>query len=311
MTLALWCVLLVVQAATATLAPTRRSGGPVVNTCLRVRGGEAAPPEAPPRNALTREEITEKMNAIPVFFIANDKGGMVGVRGKDDGKEAICWFTDAQEAKAILEVMREHNPDVELHLGVHGLGTAFRICKGWPEDDSPSLQAGSSPFTGELRLQGNMPLTKETTPRLKEMLSDAGIDAGAWQLPIFLCEELQSSSVLPVFLSPADLAATWEKSGRKKEDMPEGITMMDLRMLVAQMQTEGPNPWRAIHFVASQAAYELVREVAGSNSLEDPLNGQEGEENSPSTGVSVGGEAGGVGDGDDAMEEETDELYSS
>jgi hypothetical protein len=68
------------------------------------------------------------------------------------------------------------------------------------------------------------------------VLVSQGIDAGAWQLPIFLCEELQSPNILPVFLSPQDLAATWEKSGRTKEELPEGITMMDLRMLVAQVR---------------------------------------------------------------------------
>jgi len=241
--------------------PAARHGGRVVDTTLRLRGGQAS--DAPPKNALTRDEITDKMNAVPAFCIMNGNGGMVGVRGKDDGKEAINWFTDAAEAKAILAVMKEHNPGVELELGVHGLGTAFRLCKGWgdSEEVQEKMQTeGAKPFAGELRVQGNMPLMKETTPRLTELLEEAGIDKGGWQLPIFLCEELQSSSMLPVFLSPADLAATWEKSGRKKEDLPEGITMMDIRMLAAQMQTED-NPWRVIQFVGSQEAYELVREI--------------------------------------------------
>jgi|EP00966_Prymnesium_polylepis_P308036 hypothetical protein len=71
--------------------------------------------------------------------------------------------------------MREHNPGVSLHLGVHGLGTAFRLCKGWPEEEAiAQMQTDSEkPFTGELRLQGNMPLLKETSPRLLELLADA------------------------------------------------------------------------------------------------------------------------------------------
>ena len=67
----------------------------------------------------TGEEITDKMNAIPAFCIMNEKGGMVGVRGKDDGKEAVAWFTDPGEAKALLEVMREHNPGVDLRERAH------------------------------------------------------------------------------------------------------------------------------------------------------------------------------------------------
>ena len=76
--------------------------------------------------------------------------------------------------------MREHNPGVSLHLGVHGLGTAFRLCKGWPEEEPiAQMQTESAkPFGGELRLQGNMPLLKETSPRLLELLADAVRSAG-------------------------------------------------------------------------------------------------------------------------------------
>mmetsp|Transcript_45643 Transcript_45643/g.126684 ORF Transcript_45643/g.126684 Transcript_45643/m.126684 type:complete len:170 (+) Transcript_45643:129-638(+) len=162
------------------------------------------------------------------------------------------------------------------------------------------------PFTGELRLQGNMPLLKETSPRLLELLADAGIDAGAWQLPIFLCEELQSPNILPVFLSPQDLAATWEKSGRTKEELPEGITMMDLRMLVAQMQTED-NPWRIVQFVGSQEAYELVSELQGEG-------GADAKTAEGAAAVGGGAEEGAAADevGADEDEEEADDgLYSS
>ncbi|KAL3929166.1 MAG: hypothetical protein SGPRY_002076, partial [Prymnesium sp.] len=181
-------------------------GGRVVEQALRLRGGQTSS-DAPAGNALTRDQITEKLNAVPVFCIVNENGGLVGTRDKE-GKEAICWFTDAAESKALLAVMREHNPGLPLRLGVYGLGTVFRLCKGWPDEEGPAMQNESTErFTGELRLQGNMPLCKETNPRLKEMLAETGIDAGTWQLPIFICEQLQSASVLPVFLTPSDLSA--------------------------------------------------------------------------------------------------------
>lgn len=79
--------------------PKRDFGFHASEKALRLRGGQTEPPdESPPKNALTREEITEKMNAIPVFCVVNDKGGLVGTRFVD-GKEAICWFTDAAESK--------------------------------------------------------------------------------------------------------------------------------------------------------------------------------------------------------------------
>ena len=162
------------------------------------------------------------MNAIPAFCIMNEKGGMVGVKGKDDGKEAVAWFTDPGEAKALLAVMREHNPGVELRkpvafeprppiscshrwaepmllrllaeLGVHGLGTAFRICRGWREGAGAATELQSESeqaFAGALRLQGNIPLSKETAPRLQEMLAEAvrrPQSRDPWRVPSLLMD---------------------------------------------------------------------------------------------------------------------------
>ena len=47
---------------------------------------------------------------------------------------------------------------------------------------------------------------------------------------------------MPVFMTVGDLQRGWERSGRKKEDMPENITMMDLRTLVKQMQVLAAAP---------------------------------------------------------------------
>ena len=68
-----------------------RTSRGALNGCMRLRGGQA----------LTRDEITEKMNSIPTFYIVGEDGGMVGLRDKE-GKTAICWFTDAAEARVIL-----------------------------------------------------------------------------------------------------------------------------------------------------------------------------------------------------------------
>jgi len=86
----------------------------------------------------------------------------------------------------------------------------------------------------------------------------------------------------------AHLVAAWEKSGRKKEEMPDEIAMMDLRILVAQMETD-TNPWRIVQFVSSPQAYELVRELQGGAAAAPPAEDSES----------------------DLEEEEMGELYST
>lgn len=156
-------------------------------------------------------------------------------------------------------VLRRSNPDAGLRLGCHGMGAVFTQCKGWPDDAGGAGEAAAdrmaSPFGGvpasedgepvALKLQGTHALVAEVGPRLKELLEAQSIDPGSWQLPVFMCKEMQSAAVVPVFLTPADLAATWKTAGGAEEDLPENLAVMDLRMLVKEMQTCGPRAVRA------------------------------------------------------------------
>ena len=99
-------------------------------------------------------------------------------------------------------------------------------------------------------------------PKLIKLLEENGFDPGCWQHPVFLCEKLASPSLMPIFLSPRDLARVWEKAGREAEELPKEVTVLDLRMLVSQMQTD-VNPWSIFHIIASLEAMALAAELTG------------------------------------------------
>ena len=161
-------------------------------------------------------------------------------------------------------------------------------------------------------------MVNQMAPQLQEQLRAQGLEPGPWQLPVFVCDELQAPDVSPVFFSRATLvevrpyfvcllrsalsaalrrlcraallSATlshryiplhplhrytvtrsaalshhtarqaWVKSGRTKESVPANLAVMDLRVLVAQMQTD-VFAWRTLTFVASADAVALVHEA--------------------------------------------------
>ena len=219
--------------------------------------------------SLSREEITAKLNAVPTFALLN-KDDEVVMMQNDDGTEACLWFIDPGEAEATLAAATAANPDVEgLHLGVSPLGMAFSTCGGWIHEEGASGKGGapSAPaaanggFDGELRLQGSSPIVNKLAPQLREQLHAQGLEAGGWQLPIFACDELQSPSAMPMFFSHADVSAAWELSGRLREDVPEQLTVMDLRLLVHQMETSDAFPWAVVQFLCSPAAAELAHKA--------------------------------------------------
>ena len=238
------------------------SDGPEVEEPITDR----EPPERPPNKALTKPQILEKLNAIPVFCLLTKDDGIVGMKGEGDDETSCCWFTDPLEARALLKHMSDNNPETELHMGCHSLGAVFSRCGGWPKGEEPEgfelpaeepTSAGGTPVA--LKLKGSHGVTKEVQPQLIELMKKAGIDPGSWQLPVFFCDELQSRSIVPIFLNPTDLATTWVKAGRSKESVPEKLSLMDIRMLVQQMQTDS-SPWNLIEFVGSPEAVQLAKE---------------------------------------------------
>jgi hypothetical protein len=289
---------LAVVHALATTAPslqlrTRPRDEPFV---LNLRGGadEPAPPTAPfpAPTALILEEIIEKFNGISVFALLNKEGGIVSMRDPDGGTAPVCrWFVDATEAKMVLEAALAANPGVEgLHIGVHGLGNAFKLCGGWPDEELPDLKARLS--TGEeaaqgvsFRLQGNHALVKEVKDQLTESLTTDGVQPGLWTLPIFFSTELQSRSIFPVFFHPKDLADAWLKAGRTKETVPEKMNMMDLRSFVGMLR-KADNPWQLVQFVASRAAIKLAADPTDTS----PDEGEEAADQPAAKGAAVAAE---------------------
>lgn len=258
--LALLCALVVVDSASLSSLALR----PV----HRLRGGSdetGAESGSEPR-VLTREEITQKLNAIPTFCVTNEQGqvAMMRMMGKGlSSKQTVCFFVDPEEAKMLLQAMQTAKPETKLKLSCHGLGTAFEHCRGWQTATKEAMSdaAANDDDSPEMRLMGSAPVVNHTAPALQEGLREAGMDPGCWTLPVFICQELQAKTIMPVFLSTTDIKDTWIKSGRAEADIPDNIQVIDLRMLVANMLTDDSNEWTRMHFISSPDAVALAMEV--------------------------------------------------
>lgn len=218
---------------------------------------------------LSKEEITEKLNRVPVFCIMKPDGSVISLPDKNgaEGDECCTWFLSAAEVQSVFGKVKFANPDEEdLHIVTFGLGSAFEMCGGWPDSTA-------SEYDGKLLLQGDQEIVKHVDPQLIQAIKHQGLDPGAWRLPIFVGDALAQTegseeegtlrqSALPVFFSPYDLKAAYEKVG---VPLPEpGPKLMDLRQLVAYMAAEPeefPNPWRAVEFITSTSAAELAKNL--------------------------------------------------
>lgn len=197
---------------------------------------------------LSREQIVERLNEVPVFVVLNGDKNAVSMQDTVNGGETVYWHTDPAEAKAQLELVRELNPGVDgLHLGGGRLGMAYQLGAGW----APSTPS----YAGDARTGA----ADESAPTLRhEIVMEANAKEA---MPVFLCEALQTPMLVPVFVDRTDLARAWLASGRTRESFKEeeNLTTMDLRMLVHQM-TETDHPaWSIVRFVPSGRAAAVVR----------------------------------------------------
>lgn len=81
-----------------------------------------------PFRPLDRQEVVDRLDAVPVFSVVNSKQMMLPTRDEDSSLSCV-FYLDLKEAKSALRSAELLNPGVELSLSVTPLGTAFALCE--------------------------------------------------------------------------------------------------------------------------------------------------------------------------------------
>jgi len=219
---------------------------------------------------LCREEVVEKLNAVPTFCILQDDGSVISLPDTDgeEGDECCTWFIDAAEAQATLKRVAAANPDLTVRLASHGLGAFIQMSDGWPRESGAAVASSSD--APRLKLRGSTHVDRAIGSQLLAALKGQGLEAGLWRIGVFVAEDLAQATpegaqiLLPVFLSPDDVRAAYAKAGIPANAL-EGVKVLELRQLLKAMLEGTPdavNPWRATRFITSHAALQLAQEMA-------------------------------------------------
>ena len=78
---------------------------------------------------ISRQEIVDKLDRIPLFSVNDAAERMVPTRNDDE--DCCTWFADIDEARALLAELSAQFPSARLSIGVTPLGTAYALAAGW------------------------------------------------------------------------------------------------------------------------------------------------------------------------------------
>ena len=204
-------------------------------------------------SGLTRKDIARKLGGVPAFVVLNGDKNVVSVR-QEDGGETIFWHLESTSAVDHLKVVMEQSPNVPgLHVGAMSLAVALPLVLDW-DGLVGQTHAGDAG-----RAEGVKP------PSVLRHVFVSRPVAGI-ELPVFMCEVLQTPLALPVFFDRRDVAAAWVKSGREPAACTnQNLMVIDLRKLVTDMQTDTYSLWSTVVFVPSGGAMAILEAQQAKN----------------------------------------------
>jgi len=198
------------------------------------------------------QHLVGRMNEVPTFGIMTESENgkrFVPMRfddgdaGSAAGPQVCAFFLDPDEARRTLAQAQQAVPELRLVIGAIPLGHAFSLVVGWAE------AKGDAPFT----IRGSASLTKDVRQHVQKQLESAGLPA-YWQIPVILCDELCTPTVVPVFLTHEGLSACWKAAGREGPP-PKTLKIVDLRLLVPTMlehASQSALDWRNVRFLGCE-----------------------------------------------------------
>lgn len=213
---------------------------------------------------LSQAEVTERLDAVPVFAIVSADGTPVLANIDQEGQniQVATFWLNQQEALSTIEQIRQSNPDVASQAQVMplSLGYAFQVAEEQQGEDIrfqvlPDAQVSQQALTIAQAGPEGAELTEFPGVPLFYGESDQGV----------LTVEAEDGEVVPFFFSQTDLESALERAATENpEATATRIQVTTLEQVVGSMlDPEADADVAKIAFVPSRAALEYVQSMSG------------------------------------------------
>ncbi|PSN19747.1 hypothetical protein C7271_05750 [filamentous cyanobacterium CCP5] len=214
---------------------------------------------AVPAQALTQQEIIDKLEQVPVFLILNSEGRpLTASASSAEGEEKLpVVFTDADTAEGFLANAREQ--DAEAQITPVDLGTLYE----------------------ETQVQENVPPTLLYFPDEQELQAAVSIEDDFQGVPLFIARQSQEGpyltitrgeeTFLPMFFSQEDLQLLLnryeEQNPQESSDIEVEVLSLEwlLQMMTTNQDPELDQQLSQIQLVPSADVVQYLRSQPGSD----------------------------------------------
>lgn len=218
--------------------------------------------------ALTAQEVSIKLSAIPAFVVANTEGAYITSRlvgqPEDGGEEqeiALLYvFFSGEDAEEYLTLQRQENPDFEASAMV-----------GWVELAALYEQA---------QAERDIPLRLLFVPQGEEVSAAVEINSEfASGVPIFLPRYRDDGSyvllpigdlnngepLVPAFFSQQDIETALNALGEARPELREriDIEVVSLEALISQMEDTNDENLNLLYLLPDSDAVNYIRSTRG------------------------------------------------
>ena len=197
-----------------------------------------------PFRPLDRQEVVDRLDAVPVFSVVNSDQMMLPSRPANDSALSCTFYLDLADARLALASASELNPGMALSLAVTPLGTAFALSE-WQQpppaldDDDADTAArqgvaqilretisGSPPPAPSAAASTSASTSASAEIRLRLQANQAEIDAvrhllAASPTPPLLARRNKLEGAIPLFGSDEIRFAPRKEEGRGAEEGAE------------------------------------------------------------------------------------------
>lgn len=208
--------------------------------------------------ALPAEQVLQKLNPVPVFTIADEKGAPLVASGEDEAKVAGV-FISQQDANNFVNRLQSENPDLASKVQVVpvSLGEVHKLAQDNP--DSSGLNFAYVPNETAVNDAKSIPGT-EYAGGVPLFVAKGGSDNG------YLTIEKDAQQVIPFFFEKQQLENMVEKFKTQKPDLAEtvNIEVVPLEGVIQTLQTSEDQMLTKIVLVPSSESLQFLQQNAGT-----------------------------------------------